>query len=422
MTQEEKAEAYSKAVEKAKQEYSITTSEDRKQWLEELFPELRESEDERIRKEILNYIDKATGCKRWVAWLEKQGKKELENYDEAEKEKADFVGDGFIECHADFLDFKEGETYWLEYIGDDKYNVRSDNILGKTYHITPCQLYTVFKKLTWLEYGEKNLTDKVEPTDYNSIDPHFGKPTDKVEPKFKVGDWCIDNEDGTIFQIVKVLDNTYRYRTNEGKEYSCTHYSLELDARYWNISDAKDGDVLVDSLGNVCIYQEPSTKLMYHSHCYVNHKDFLYMGGSHEIVGSYPATKEQCDQLGKVMADAGYEFDFEKKELNEFGEYDGDDYGIDSLWHARRILKKTLGKVDGYQSDDGILEHKCAISAVDKLYKQKPSWSAEETFMVQRICKYLDAAKKYYVDSSEVRECIDWLKSLEERVLPRQKQ
>ena len=77
MTQEEKAEAYSKAVEKAKQEYSITTSEDRKQWLEELFPELRESEDERIRKEILNYIDKATECKRWVAWLEQQGEQKV---------------------------------------------------------------------------------------------------------------------------------------------------------------------------------------------------------------------------------------------------------------------------------------------------------------------------------------------------------
>ena len=90
-------------------------------------------------------------------WLEKQGERELENYDEAEKEKADFVGDGFIVCHADFLDFKEGKTYWLEYIGDDKYNVRSDNLLGKTYHITPCQLYTVFKKLTELEKQGKTL-------------------------------------------------------------------------------------------------------------------------------------------------------------------------------------------------------------------------------------------------------------------------
>ena len=70
------------------------------------------------------------------------------------------------------------------------------------------------------------------------------KPTDKVKPKFNVGDWCIDNEDGTIFQIVIVLDNTYTYKTNEGEEYSCTHYSLENDARLWTIQDAKDGDVL----------------------------------------------------------------------------------------------------------------------------------------------------------------------------------
>jgi hypothetical protein len=92
------------------------------------------------------------------------------NFDKAEKEKSDFVGDGFIKCFANFLDFKEGETYWLEYIGDDKYNVRSDNLLGKIYHITPCQLYTVFKKLTWLEKQSEQ------------------KPADKVEPKFKVGD------------------------------------------------------------------------------------------------------------------------------------------------------------------------------------------------------------------------------------------
>ena len=53
-------------------------------------------------------------------------------------------------------------------------------------------------------------------------------------------------------------------------------------------------------------------------------------------------------------------------------EYNGEDYGIDSLYHAQRILEKTLGKVDGYQTDDGILSHKCAITAVKKLYEQKP--------------------------------------------------
>lgn len=59
----------------------------------------------------------------------------------------------------------------------------------------------------------------------------------------------------------------------------------------------------------------------------------------------------------------------------------GEDYGIDSLWHAHRILEKTLGKVEGYQSDDGILEHECAISAVKKLYEQKPDWNEKDEEM-----------------------------------------
>lgn len=48
----------------------------------------------------------------------------------------------------------------------------------------------------------------------------------------------------------------------------------------------------------------------------------------------------------------------------------GEDYGIDGLFHAVRILEKTLGKVEGYQSDDGILAHKAAIAAIKFLYRQ----------------------------------------------------
>lgn len=64
---------YNKLLEKARKVYAecVTNAEKRK--LESVFPELAESEDEKIRKEILEYIDKATGCKEWVAWLEKQG-------------------------------------------------------------------------------------------------------------------------------------------------------------------------------------------------------------------------------------------------------------------------------------------------------------------------------------------------------------
>ncbi len=42
----------------------------------------------------------------------------------------------------------------------------------------------------------------------------------------------------------------------------------------------------------------------------------------------------------------------------------------------------------------------------------KQEWSVEDRSKIQRICIYLNEAKKYYADITEVRECIDWLKSL----------
>lgn len=48
--------------------------------------------------------------------------------------------------------------------------------------------------------------------------------------------------------------------------------------------------------------------------------------------------------------------------------------------------------------------------------EQKPAWSAEDMFKVQRICEYLCEAKKYYADIPEVRDCIEWLKSLKQRI------
>jgi hypothetical protein len=65
-------------------------------------------------------------------------------------------------------------------------------------------------------YGEQKLAGKSEPTDYNSIDPHFLKPTDKVEPKFKIGDNIepIDSCLGSPLTIYKICDGFYV--TNQG--------------------------------------------------------------------------------------------------------------------------------------------------------------------------------------------------------------
>jgi hypothetical protein len=93
----------------------------------------------------------------------------------------------------------------------------------------------------------------------------------------------------------------------------------------------------------------------------------------------------------------------------------GEDYGIDGLYAAIDILKKTLGKVDGYQTDDGILEHKCAITAVKKLYNQKPAeWSEEDEKNLQGIIDEIEANKHSApdYDLATYDRFLSWLKSL----------
>ena len=68
------------------------------------------------------------------------------NSEWAEEEKTRFVSGQFLQCELSFDDFKEGEHYWLEYVGDDMYVGRSDNILNQKFHITPRQLFTLFSQ------------------------------------------------------------------------------------------------------------------------------------------------------------------------------------------------------------------------------------------------------------------------------------
>lgn len=65
-------------------------------------------------------------------------------------------------------------------------------------------------------------------------------------------------------------------------------------------------------------------------------------------------------------------------------------YHNDGLYYAIDILEKTFGKVEGYQSDDGKMEHQTAIETVNALYHKKPNhWKPSEEQM---------EAIKYFID------------------------
>ena len=90
---EQKANRYDEAIKRVKELLEIGVKDTRdKRVVLSFFPELKESEDERIRKEILSFCQdrkakyfndpKYVNIDKWIAWLEKQS--DVDNADKVE--------------------------------------------------------------------------------------------------------------------------------------------------------------------------------------------------------------------------------------------------------------------------------------------------------------------------------------------------
>ena len=252
------------------------------------------------------------------------------------------------------------------------------------------------------------------------------KPADQVKPKFKVGDWVIYCDED-IDLITGIEEKGYRI--NEG---GYIPFISQENMRMWTIQDARDGDVLAfdsEYKGNRMVQVGIIKKYVgKHGGCSNTFNIYVGVNGDNNLqIDEYmgcsdrrPATKEQRDLLFVKLKEAGYEWDADKKELRKIEQIstdlpNGEDYGIDGLYAAVDILQKTLGNVNGYQTDDGILEHECAISAVKKLYEQKPAWSEENSCYYDDICEILINlinSPKSNVNKDVVQKDLDWLISL----------
>lgn len=147
------------------------------------------------------------------------------------------------------------------------------------------------------------------------------KPTDKVKPKFKPGDWIIFN--GLILHIDEVVNGYYRTTSRGDGIHNSYDWNIDNAARLWTIQDAEDGDVLLEEeTGEPFIYN--GNRATYFSgyflgaYCGIYNGEFNPYGNTHHWgKNSYPATKEQRVLLFQKMKEAGYEWDADKKELKK---------------------------------------------------------------------------------------------------------
>lgn len=157
------------------------------------------------------------------------------------------------------------------------------------------------------------------------------KSAEKVEPKFKAGDWILHCGTEQTYQVVGIKDNKYQLKCN-GNYTEEKISDVERCARAWDINkDAKDGDVLFCPMdknseveGQIFLFYGVRNRDYVNNcieyYCRVHDGVFYvdengYMGTTSSPV--YPATKEQRELLFQKMHDAGYEWDAECKQLNK---------------------------------------------------------------------------------------------------------
>ena len=344
MTEKEKAEAYDEAIERAKKLYGNGIAEG-------IFPELNEDDDEKIRRwiiddiryninnEPLNNSEYKKKAEKAIAWLEKQDKKSSwkpskEEMDalyslsyitnEYDEHKEDVITHLYQDLKREFFNDSSYENMFSLDNKEDEVKRRSTiQVLEYARSLDAYNQYgkaDIDKNIAWLEnQGETS------PILSNSLNTgkNEQKTADKVEPKFKVGDWIISSVLGTAHIIGTNDSNEFQLEYIDGKQKFSSIDYVNYAYDKWTIENVKDGDVLFTSssaCSDTFVFKSIDEKG--NAECYFAYdSEDGFTEGKYHFIGSAsdckPATKVQCDFLMKAMKDARYEWDSEKKELKK---------------------------------------------------------------------------------------------------------
>jgi len=295
--------------------------------LENIFPELKESEDEKMREMAIKavYAPEAQSCiKSWginpddvIAWLEKQCVQKPIISNNALREGIAHFGitqyqiDNWLKKYVDVE--KQAELqYWkpseeqLKAL-DYAFNCCPDTERGNYYEGV---LRTLIDELYKLQekQGEQKPADKVETKQKSDIEK------DK---------WYVCN---TAQYTDFVVGKAYYCPKNgmlKPNENEMARYVARNCFRPWTIQDAKDGDVLYDNYTNTVLIFKSQTCGWIKVYCnfWITKNKFTGINfanyGRVSEMDLKPATKEQRDMLFQKMKEVGYEWDFEVKKLNK---------------------------------------------------------------------------------------------------------
>ena len=188
--------------------------------------------------------------------------------------------------------------------------------------IAPGFNITKEEAIAWLEKKGEEKPQVYETEDGEVITYSESKGYEVVEPKFKVGDWIIYEDN--IWKICILNLNTYYELLSINNETIIRHIEgVDKTAHLWTIKDAKEGDVLVTKNKNIFIFKTINGNTVWDYCGWYFGKFWLSSATVNGSCAPYlptdyvPATKEQCDFLFQQMKEEGYEWDANRKELKQ---------------------------------------------------------------------------------------------------------
>jgi len=367
MTQEEKAKAYDEALERArkykKYDYMMINVA-----LDNIFPELAESEDERIRKKLI-FDFQVLGKTEWgdlkvkdiLAWLEKQGEQLYIRFGEIPTDEKSKIYRGEEEVGAE-----NGVSVYPAFETNE-----GDIVLGLNLPITKTTLYT---QQHLLEYDDRPC--------YLVKGNHVGKDTD--------GQPLIDN-----VHIIRKIDS-YRVKEEKVGNKTCIEPAGCIEP-IGNVEPKfKVGDYIRNKKTSDKVIIE-QLDIAAKAYCYVsydgaavNHSDFPF------------AKQDEWELIEQKVAKNSAkvsESSIEEKDMTEYKK--GFECG------KQRVLK--------YPEDFGLC--KKPADTAKRIVNVSPDWSEEDERNLQGVIDEIEANKNQApdYDLATYDRFLSWLKSLKER-------
>ena len=253
---------YQKSLEKARELHEISSPEVRSA-LEKVFTELVEDEDERIRKDIISFVEQAIDAgygiiskerkEKWIAWLKKQGKNSM-GISEATRQKLEDSLNKALEKETPeswnkFLD-EQGEQKSMktcaEYYNQDNklkmpelsefQNKLADILMYREYDGPDETEEDIAKGRLEYELAAIRLSEELLP-----LAQKEQKPADKAEQKFEIGDKIIDKSfPKNVFTVTEIINEGIAYVDKTGERF--TKYYDEDDWDEYELVKQKSTD------------------------------------------------------------------------------------------------------------------------------------------------------------------------------------